>query len=94
MSIRRWILFIAGVLAASPAMAQSALVGKRLIAKGDDVERVRDAGGEPDRIDRIEADAGEPPMQIWSYARRGRTVTLWIVGERVVKVVESIATRN
>ena len=89
MSIKHGMLIAVGLFAMGQVMAQSALVGKRLIGKGDDVARVRAAGGEPDRIDRIEVDAGAPSMQIWSYTRRGRTVTLWIVGERVAKVEES-----
>ena len=94
MLIKRCVLVAVSLFALGQATAQSALIGKRLIAKGDDVARVRAAGGVPDRIDRIEADAGAPPMQIWSYERRGRTVTLWIVGERVAKVEESATTFN
>ncbi|MBN8480274.1 MAG: hypothetical protein J0L88_01650 [Xanthomonadales bacterium] len=85
--MRRWI----GVLAllAVDVQAQSALLGKRLIARGDAIERVREAGGEPDRIDRIDAGGGSPPMQIWTYDRRGRRLTVWIVAERVVRVDET-----
>ncbi len=80
-----WLL----VVLAADAQAQSVLIGKRLIGRGDAVERVREAGGEPDRIDRIEADAGAPPMQIWTYERRGRQVTVWIVEGRVASVDET-----
>jgi len=85
--MRRWIGLL--LLIAVEAQAQSVLVGKRLIGRGDAVERVREAGGEPDRIDRIEAAAGSPPMQIWTYERRGRQVTVWIVEGRVASIGES-----
>lgn len=94
MYIVRCALVAAGLLAAGQAMAQGVLIGKRLISRGDEVARVREAGGEPERIDRIDAGAGAPPMQIWSYLRRGRTVTLWIVDGRVAKVEESRTARN
>ncbi len=85
--MRGWIWLL--VVLAVDVQAQSVLIGKRLIGRGDAVERVREAGGEPDRIDRIEADAGAPPMQIWTYQRRGRQVTVWIVDGRVASVDES-----
>lgn len=80
----RWLWIL--LLAAGSVQAQSALVGKKLISRGDSIERVRDAGGKPDRLDRIDGDAGSAPMEIWTYQRKERTVTLWVVGERVVQV--------
>ncbi len=72
--------------AAGTVDAQSALLGKRLVAKGDEVGKVREAGGEPDRIDRIAADDTSPAMEIWTYTRKGRVITVWIVSGRVVQV--------
>ena len=74
---------------AGSVQAQSVFIGKRLIGRGDSIERVREAGGEPKRIDRIEADGDAPPMQIWTYERRGRQVTVWIVEGRVASIGES-----
>ncbi len=84
----RWLCIL--VLAAGSVQAQSALVGKKLISRGDPVERVRDAGGNPDRLDRIEGDAGTPPMEIWTYERRDRTITVWVVDDTVVQVEDEI----
>ena len=77
-----WIL----LLVAGSVQAQSALVGKKLIARGDSIERVREAGGVPDRIDRINGDAVSPPMEIWTYERRDRTITLWVIDSKIVQV--------
>ena len=74
------------VLAAGNAHAQSALIGKKLISRGDSIERVRDVGGKPDRLDRIEGDAKTPPIEIWTYQRRNRTITVWVVDDKVVQV--------
>ncbi|MBK7011809.1 MAG: hypothetical protein IPH43_03370 [Xanthomonadales bacterium] len=80
----RWLWIL--LLAAGNVQAQSALVGKKLISRGDSIDRVRDAGGKPDRLDRIDGDGETPPMQIWTYQRRDRTITLWVVEEKVVQV--------
>jgi len=80
----RWLWIL--LLAAGSVQAQSALVGKKLISRGDSIERVRDAGGKPDRLDRIEGDAGSPPMEIWTYQGKERTTTLWVINDRVVQV--------
>ena len=77
------------VLIAGSVQAQSALVGRKLISRGDSIERVREAGGVPDRIDRIEGDASSPPMEIWTYERRDRTITLWVVDRRIVQVEDA-----
>ncbi|MFZ1622867.1 hypothetical protein [Dokdonella sp.] len=86
----RWLWIL--VLAASSVQAQSALVGKKLISRGDSIDRVRDAGGKPDRLDRIDGDGETPPMQIWTYQRRDRTVTLWVVEDRIVQVSDKASS--
>ena len=86
----RWLWIL--VLAASSVQAQSALVGKKLISRGDSIDRVRDAGGKPDRLDRIDGDGETPPMQIWTDQRRDRTVTLWVVEDRIVQVSDKASS--
>jgi len=68
--------------------AQSVMFGKRLIGKGDHVTLVREAAGMPDKLDRIEGDDSTPAMEIWTYTRDQREVTVWIVAGKVVKVAE------
>ena len=78
---------LAAVLACGAgAQAHSVMFGKRLIGKGDQASQVRDAAGMPDKIDRIDGDDSTPAMEIWTYARDQREVTVWIVSGRVVKV--------
>ncbi|MFZ1837754.1 MAG: hypothetical protein WAU20_03375 [Dokdonella sp.] len=86
----RWLWIL--VLAASSVQAQSALVGKKLISRGDSIDRVRVAGGKPVRLDRIDGDGETPPMQIWTYQRRDRTVTLWVVEDRIVQVSDKASS--
>ncbi|NCT66468.1 MAG: hypothetical protein GXC76_02365 [Rhodanobacteraceae bacterium] len=76
------------LLAAGSAQAQSALLGKRLVGKGDDVALARDAGGPPDRIDRIDGDASTPAMEIWTWHGKASEVTLWVVAGKIVQAEE------
>ena len=79
------------LLLADIAGAQSALVGKRLISVGDSATRARDAAGDPDRLDKIPGDEAQPPMEIWTYQRKGRVITLWLVQDKVVQVEDKRA---
>jgi hypothetical protein len=73
------------------ASAQSALIGKRLINVGDEAAKVREAGGAPDQLDKIPGDESQPPMEIWTYQRKGRSVTLWMVNDKIVQVEDKRA---
>jgi hypothetical protein len=80
---------MAAVLAFSAgAQAQSVMFGKRLIGKGDQASQVREAAGVPDNVDRIDGDDSTPAMEIWTYTRDQREVTVWIVSGKVAKVAE------
>jgi hypothetical protein len=68
--------------------AQSVMFGKRLIGKGDRVSLVREVAGMPDKLDRIDGDDSTPAMEIWTYTREQREVTVWIVSGKVVKIAE------
>jgi hypothetical protein len=76
------------------AQAQSVLLGKKLIGKGDDVARARDAAGEPSKMDRIDGDDSSPAMEIWTYRRDDRVITLWVVGGKIVKATEETAKQD
>jgi hypothetical protein len=89
--LKRFCLFLCLLLIGSTASAQSVLIGKRLISKGDDVARVLDIAGPADKVDKIPADEFSPPMEIWTYNRKGEKVVLWIVGAKVVQAQEQPA---
>jgi len=74
------------------ADAQSALFGKRLVSKGDDVTRVRDIAGAPDKVDTVAADQYSPAMEIWTYRRKANTIVLWIVAGKVVQAQEQASS--
>lgn len=84
-----WILGL--LLICAEANAQSALLGKRLVAVGEEATKVREAGGEPERVDKIPGDENQPPMEIWTYVRKGRLVTIWIVNDKVVQLEDKRA---
>ena len=78
--------FLLFLVAADAASAQSALLGKRLISVGEVSEHALDAAGTPDKLDKIPGDESSPAMEIWTYQRKGRQITLWIVNEKIVQL--------
>jgi hypothetical protein len=88
---RRFLIILLLLICSSPAAAQSVMFGKRLVSKGDDVARVRDIAGAPDKVDTIPADQYSPTMEIWTYRRKGSSIALWIVGGKVVQAQEQAA---
>ena len=86
--MKRSILMLVLLGCCATASAQSALFGKRLVSRGDDVARVRDIAGAPDKLDNIPADQYSPAMEIWTYRRKDSTIVLWIVGGKVVQAEE------
>lgn len=91
--MKRRFLILVLLLVCGAAQAQSALFGKRLVSKGDDVARVRDIAGTPDKLDSIPADQYSPAMEIWTYHRKGATIALWIVAGKVVQAQEQVAAQ-
>jgi len=84
--------FVLVLMCWGTAQAQSVLMGKRLVSKGDDTGRVRDIAGAPDKVDTIPADQYSPAMEIWTYHRKGSTIVFWMVGGKVVQVQEEMAS--
>lgn len=87
-------LLAATLLAFSVAAGASddVLLGRSLIGKGDSAAAAREAGGEPQQLDRIPGDESSPAMEIWTYRNEGKTVTLWLVNDKVVKAQEERST--
>ncbi|WP_257389069.1 hypothetical protein [Tahibacter caeni] len=70
------------------ASAESVLLGRDLVGKGDAAAPIRAAAGEPSRLDRIDGDEYSPPMEIWTYRFTDKVVSLWIVDGKVVQATE------
>lgn len=85
--MKRLLLLIL-LAAAGVAHADSVLLGKTLIGKGASSAQAREAGGEPAQLDRIDGDESSPAMEIWTYRLDSRSVTLWLVADKVVKASE------
>jgi hypothetical protein len=77
--------------AAGTCSAQSVMFGKRLVSQGDDVNRVRQVAGPPDKVDKIPGDSNSPPMEIWTYRRKENVIVLFVVDEKVVHTQEKPA---
>lgn len=90
--MKRVVLMFALLGCCTTLSAQSALFGKRLVSRGDDVARVREIAGAPDKLDNIPADQYSPAMEIWTYHRKENTVVLWIVGGKVVQAEEQASS--
>jgi len=71
--------------------AQSVLVGKKLISDGDNISKVRDAAGSPDKVDKIPGEGSSPPMEIWTYKRKDSVITIFVVDSKVVHSQEKQA---
>ena len=79
------LLLVAGaVLAAQNSVA----FGNRLVSTGDPVGKVFEVAGTPDRTVQIENSHGAGVGERFEYYRRGKTITLWIRGGRVVAIQE------
>jgi hypothetical protein len=78
-------------LAAGTCSAQSVMFGKRLVSQGDNVDRVRQVAGPPDKVDKIPGDTNSPPMEIWTYRRKENVIVLFVVDEKVVHTQEKPA---
>ncbi|WP_146151861.1 hypothetical protein [Ahniella affigens] len=68
------------------AHAESVLLGKKLIDKGDGADKVLSAGGKPDRKDLIPADEYSPAIEVWTYRQRDTELRVWLVDEKVVQI--------
>ena len=90
--MKRFILILVLLGCCTTLNAQSALFGKRLVSRGDEVARVRDIAGAPDKLDNIPADQYSPAMEIWTYHRKDTTVVLWIVAGKVVQAEEQASS--
>ncbi|MBK8286673.1 MAG: hypothetical protein IPK97_18430 [Ahniella sp.] len=65
--------------------AESVLLGKKLIDKGDTADKVLAAGGKPERKDLIPADEYSPAIEIWTYRQRKADLRVWLVEGKVVQ---------
>ena len=74
--------------------AQSVLVGKKLVSDGDNISKVREAAGAPDKLDKVPGDGSSPPMEIWTYKRKDSVVTIFVVDSKVVHSQEKTAVNE
>ena len=79
------LLIVAGVAMAAQA---SVAFGGRLVSTGDSVGKVIEVAGQPDRTVRLENSQGGAAGERFEYYLRGKTVTIWIHGGRVVAIEE------
>lgn len=79
------------LLAASAFAAQNSVAfGQRLVSTGDSVGKLIEVAGQPDRTVRLENAQGGAAGERYEYYLRGKTVTIWIQGGRVVAIDETL----
>lgn len=79
------LLFVAGTAA---AVQNSVAFGQRLVTTGDSSGKVRQVAGEPDGLTVLETRNGGAAGERWDYYERGKTITIWMRGGRVVAIEE------
>lgn len=79
------LLLLAGTALATQ---NSVAFGQRLVTTGDTVGKVIEVAGQPDRTVRLENSQGAAVGERLEYYLRGKTVTIWIQGGRVVAIDE------
>lgn len=84
----KYLLTLLLLAASTAAASDNVLLGRSLIGKGDGAAAAREAGGEPQQLDRIPGDDSSPAMEIWTYRSDDKVVTLWLVADKVVKAQE------
>jgi hypothetical protein len=85
--MKRFALLLMSLLPLA-ASAQSVLLGRTLVGKGESATAIRAAAGDPARLDRIDGDETSPAMEIWTYRLADKVVSLWIVDGKVVQASE------
>ncbi len=70
------------------AVQNSVAFGNRLVSTGDSAGKVRDVAGEPDSRTTLETREGGAAGERWEYYARGKTITIWMRGGRVVAIEE------
>ena len=88
--MRKTALFLATLLAAGTAFADTYNVGNRLISDGDGIAKVVELLGKPDLVTPIQNGYGAHLGEKWTYFRNGKTVVFTInINGRVVAINES-----
>ena len=84
-------LAIALVLAlvAAPVLASTATFGMKVLVEGDNVARVYQVAGQPDRVVAIENKFGAAVAERWEYYRDGKTISVTVQEGRVTRIIET-----
>jgi len=86
--MRRFAFLLMWYASTAFATQNSVAFGQRLVSTGDSVGKVIEVAGQPDRTVRLENSQGGAAGERFEYYLRGKTVTLWIHGGRVVAIEE------
>ena len=79
------LLLAVGTAAAAPGLG-TVRFGDRVLVEGDNVARVYEVAGKPDRIVQLENRFGAGVGERWEYYRDGKAIMLEVSGGRIVRI--------
>lgn len=79
------LLLVSGAAIALPGPS-TVTFGSRVLAEGDNVARVIEVAGKPDRIVQLQNGFGAGVGERWEYYRDGKAIMLEISGGRIVSI--------
>lgn len=86
--MRAMLLVLLLITGTAAAVQNTVAFGSRLVSTGDSAGKVRQVAGEPDALTVLETRNGGAAGERWEYYERGKTITIWMRGGRVVAIEE------
>ncbi|CAN7351963.1 hypothetical protein LJR143_001854 [Pseudoxanthomonas sp. LjRoot143] len=88
--MRKTALFLALMLVAGVAFANTYAFGNRVVASGDSVGRLIEIAGRPDMVTPLENQYGAREGENWTYFRDGKTIVFTVDNAgKILRISES-----
>lgn len=88
--MRKTALFLATLLAAGTAYADSYNFGQRVVTDGDSIGKLVEVAGKPDLVTPIQNVNGAQIGEKWTYFRDGKTIVFTIdTSGKILRISES-----
>lgn len=88
--MRKTAMFLALMLAAGTALADTYAFGNRVISSGDSIGRLVEIAGKPDLVTPLENEYGAREGENWTYFRDGKTLVFTIdTRGKIIRITES-----
>lgn len=88
--MRKIAIFLALMLAAGTAFADTYAFGNRVVSSGDSIGRLVEIAGKPDLVTPLENQYGAREGENWTYFRDGKTIVFAInTSGKILRIAES-----